>query len=195
MSGIEFFIIANPVLTYAAIFFGMFIEGEGIILLSSVFAWQGHLSWLYLGIAVITGVIAGDIVWYWLGRTLKGTAFGNWLDNRYEKQGGWIKDNVVANYGKYAIFAKFMYFTTHPTVFLVGWHELEFKKFLKITVFAGVLWALAVMLAGYFFGLTIELIGFKKIMKRIEIFVLILFGLLFVAERLLQKKFIKKMQK
>jgi membrane protein DedA with SNARE-associated domain len=74
-------------------------------------------------------------------------------------------------------------------------HELEFKKFLKITIWAGIAWALTVMLAGYFFGLTIELLGFKKIMKRIEIFVLILFGLLFVAERLLQKKFIKKIQK
>lgn len=30
MSGIEYFIVANPILAYTIVFLGMFIEGEGM---------------------------------------------------------------------------------------------------------------------------------------------------------------------
>ena len=187
LPGLAFFIIANPILTYSAVFLGMFIEGEGIVLIASIFAWQGHLSWFWLSIVVVTGMILGDLVWYTAGRTLQNTTFGKWLDRRYEKQGTWISENIVGHYAKYAILSKFMYFAYRPILFLVGWHNLPFKKFFRITIYSTVVWAAIVLLIGYFFGYTVDLIGFKKIAHRLEIVAIVVFGGLFLFEWLVRK--------
>ncbi len=183
MSGIEYFIHSNIALVYIIIFFGVIIEGEGIVLFSSVFAWQGLLNWPLLTLVIITGTISGDLLWYGAGRYLKGTKFGCWLDKRYEKYGGaLLGDKVMARYHWYAILNKFMYFTTKPTIFLVGWHDFNFKKFLKITSYSTVIWTLTMLLLGSIFGYTIHLIGFKKIVHRVEIFAVLLFVGIFILE-------------
>lgn len=193
MTSLELFISTHYLLSYLVVFFGMFVEGEGVILLASIFAWQGRLEWSFLALAVVSGTIIGDILWYLTGKYLRGTKLGIWLDNRYEKQGDWVNGMIVNHYGRFAILSKFLYFTTRPTIFLVGWHEFSFKKFLKITAFATLVWAAGVLAVGYFFGFAIHLIGFRKIVRRIEIFAVILFGVIFLAERLLKKLLIKKL--
>lgn len=192
MSGIEYFIIANPILAYAIIFLGMFIEGEGLIIFSSIFAWQGHLNWLILAATVLIGTMAGDILWYGGGRLLRGTRLGNWLDKRYEKHTDALDTNIREHYGRLAVLSKFMYFTTHPTIFLVGWNKFPFKKFLWITLYATTIWALSVLGIGYFFGYAIELIGYKRIVRRIEIFAIILFAIVFIAGNVLKKALRKR---
>lgn len=192
MSGLEYFIDANPILTYVIIFLGMLIEGEGIILLSSIFAWQGLINWGMLGIVAITGTITGDLLWYSGGKYLRNTRFGLWLDKRYEKTGVWVNENVVGRYESYAIISKFMYFTTRPTIFLAGWHKFNFRKFLKITTIATVIWAFILLGVGYFFGYTVHLIGYKQILHQIEIFAVGLFVAVFVVEYLVKKHFLKK---
>lgn len=192
MSGIEYFIIANPILTYAALFAGMFIEGEGLIIFASVFAWQGHLSWYLLALTVFAGTIAGDIVWYAGGRFLRGTRLGNWLDRRYESHTDALDKNIREHYGRLAILSKFMYFTTHPTIFLVGWNKFPFKKFLWITCYATFAWASTVLAAGYFFGYAIELIGYKRVVHRIELFAILLLVAVYLFGRILKKTIKKK---
>lgn len=187
MSGIEYFIIANPILTYAIVFVGMFIEGEGLIIFASIFAWQEKLSWGFLTLAVLAGTMAGDVLWYLGGRFLRGTRLGNWLDRRYEKHTDALDSNIREHYGRFAILSKFMYFTTHPTIFLVGWNKFPFKKFLWITCYATTVWALSVLAVGYFFGYAIELIGYKKIVHRIEIFAILLFLAVFIFGRMIKK--------
>ncbi len=189
---IEYFIIANPILTYAIIFLGMFIEGEGLIIFSSIFAWQGHLNWWLLAGTVLIGTMTGDMAWYAGGRLLRGTHLGNWLDRRYEKHTDALDTNIREHYGRLAVLSKFMYFTTHPTIFLVGWNKFPFKKFLWITLYSTTIWALSVLGIGYFFGYAIELIGYKRVVRRVEIFAIILFATIFVLGRLLKKMLRKK---
>ncbi len=194
-TGIEFFIHANPIIAYAIIFLGVVIEGDGTVLFASVFAWQGLISWPLLGAVVIIAGIAGDIFWYSAGKYLKGTKLGCWLDKHYEKAGGSaILEKVMARYHWYAVLNKFMYFTTKPTVFLVGWHDFEFKKFLRITTYATIIWAIILLIIGFGFGYTIHLIGFKRIVHRIEIFAAILFIGIFILEWGI-KKIVKKAEK
>lgn len=192
MNTIEIFLAASPLLAYSIIFFGVMVEGEGIILLASVFAAQGHLSWTGVAVAAILGTLIGDILWYLAGKHLKGTKLGCWLDKRYEKTGEWVNDWIVNRYHWYAILSKFMYFTTRPTIFLAGWHDYDFKKFLKITTYATLIWALVIMLVGYGFGYTISQIGFKQITHRLELFALTVFVGIFIIEwgigKLVRKK-------
>ncbi|MDO8601891.1 MAG: VTT domain-containing protein [bacterium] len=188
----EYFIIANPLLTYSIIFFGMFFEGEGIIILASIFAWQGHLNWGTLAGAILAGTYLGDLVWYAAGRMLRGTRFGNWLDRKYEKPGDTIKKAVTEHYGRFAILSKFLYFTTHPTVFIVGWHQFKFRSFLWVTLYSTLIWSAVVLGIGYFFGYAIELIGYKRVVHRIEIFAILLFTAVFIFSRLLKNQFRKK---
>jgi len=180
ITGIEYFILANQILTYAIIFFGMFIEGEGLIIFASIFAWQGHLNWLFLALTILAGTVAGDMVWYLGGRFLRGTRFGNWLDRKYESHTDTLDTNIREHYGRFAILSKFMYFTTHPTIFLVGWNKFPFKKFLWITLYSTAIWGLGVLSIGYFFGYAISLIGYRQFVHRIEIFAVLLLGLVFL---------------
>jgi len=75
-----------------------------------------------------------------------------------------------------------MYFTTKPTIFLVGWHDFNLKKFLRITTYATIIWTIILLIIGFGFGYTIHLIGFKRIVHRIEIFAAILFVGIFILE-------------
>jgi len=77
---------------------------------------------------------------------------------------------------------------------LVGWHEYPFKKFLWVTFYSSIIWLSVVFGVGYFFGLTVDLIGFQQVAKRAEILALILFVLVFVVGRLLQKRFAKRLK-
>lgn len=182
-------------MVYLIIFLGMFIEGEGIILFASIFAWQGLISWPLLAIVAIIGTIGGDVLWYSLGARMQNTRFGKWLDYRYEKTGAWVYENVVSKYPSYAIISKFMYFTTRPTIFLAGWHKLEFKKFLRITSYATAVWALIILGIGYFFGYTVNAIGFKKVMHKVEFLALGVFAGVFIIEFILKRFFFKKKPK
>lgn len=195
MSGVEYFIDANPVITYALIFLGMLIEGEGIVLFASVFAWQGLISWPILSIMVIGGTLVSDFVWYAGGKYLKDTRFGLWLDKRYEKTGRWVYENILSRYATYAILTKFMYFITKPTLFLAGWHKFPFKKFVKAAIISTLVWGIIILALGYFFGYAVNAIGFKKILHRLELFAVLLFVAIFVAERIINKLIFKKISK
>ena len=192
MDSVSAFLNASPIIAYIIVFFGVMIEGEGIILLSSVFAAQGNLNFIILAPVIIGGTIIGDLAWYMGGKHLKGTKLGCWLDKRYEKTGEWVNDWIVARYHWYAIVSKFMYFTTRPTIFLAGWHRFNFKKFFKITAYATIIWAFIMMAIGYGFGYTISQLGFKKVSHRIELFAIGVFFCVIVLEwtinRLVRKK-------
>jgi len=181
------FLSTEPFLAYLIIFVGVMLEGEGIILLASIFALQGHLGWTLLALTIISGTIIGDILWFEAGKHLKGTKLGYWLDKRYEKTGEWVDETIMNHFHWYAIISKFMYFTTRPTIFLAGWHGFEFKKFLKITTYATIIWATVIMSIGYGFGYTISQIGFKKIEHRIEFWAIGIFLAVFIIERLIKK--------
>lgn len=195
MSAIELFLAGSPILAYAIIFFGVMIEGEGIILLASIFALQGHLSWIWLAVAAISGTIIGDVLWFEAGRHLKGTKLGCWLDKRYERTGEWVDEVIMNRFHWYAIVSKFMYFTTRPTIFLAGWHGFDSKKFLKITIYSTIIWAVVIMIIGYGFGYTIDQIGFKKIAHRIELFAVAVFAGVFLLEWIIKTFVIRKAKK
>ena len=192
MTGIEHFIVANPFLSYALIFLGMFIEGEFIVLFASIFAWQGHLDWRILAVVVASGIITGDLTWYAIGRYLRGTRLGNWLDIRFERSLGWIHDRFVANYHLYAIPTKFIYYVNRATVFLNGWRQTNFKRFFWITCLAGITWTIIVVAVGSFVGYAVYLIGFRAVMKRIELVALGLFLSIFIIERSVKKYIISR---
>ena len=192
MSTIELFLTASPLIAYTIIFIGVMIEGEGIVLLSSIFALQGHLSWFWLAIAATTGTIVGDILWFEAGRNLKGTRLGCWLDRRYEKTSGWIEAMIMQRFHWYAVVSKFMYFTTRPTIFLAGWHDFEFKKFLKITTYSTVIWLAVIMGIGFVFGYTIDRIGLTKVTHRLELFAVAVFAGIFLLEWAIKKFVMRK---
>lgn len=186
--GIVEFIQENPTLVYCFVFLGVILEGEGVILFSSIFAWQGLISWFMLGAITIIGTIIGDVLWYTGGRKLKGTRVGIWLDKRYERYGGAaLLEKIMARYHWYAILNKFMYFTTKPTIFLVGWHDFNAKKFLRITTYSTIIWAIVMLAVGYVFGYAVDQIGFKRIVHRIEFFAIALFIGVFILEWVIKK--------
>jgi len=187
MTPVEAFIVANPLLTYLIIFFGMTFEGEGIVLLSSIFAGPGKtLAWSILAVVIFSGVVVGDLAWYAAGYYSRGTRVGCWLDRCLEKRSNWLRAKIVDRYSRYALASKFLYFTTHATVFVAGWHKLDFKKFWRITLWASGLWTVIMLIVGYLFYHFIELIGWKAVMHRIELVVVVLIAIALLGRWLTQ---------
>lgn len=106
------------------------------------FIFQGYLGAWGVPLLVITIFLAdmsGDLLWYTLGRTLRGTRFGGWVKNHLP---GYHKAEAkVEKHGKRLIFlSKFLYASAFPVIFSVGWTQMEFKKFFKNSVFSILVW-------------------------------------------------------
>lgn len=178
MNGIETllaFIAENPVIIYGIIFLAMFVEGEAVILLSSVIAWQGYLRWDALTTTFILGAYVGNLLWYAAGRYAEGTRLGRWFKGKATRLTGLFDRVVLERYPSFAILSKFLYGTNHATLFLVGWNKYSLKKFLVINLYANVIWVCTILVTGWILGFAVDSIGFKKILHQMQFLVLAIF--------------------
>lgn len=194
MTVLEDFVLANQLLSYLIVFGGMFIEGEVFFLTASIFVSQGYLDFWTLILVTLLGVILGDIVWYYLGRFSKDSWPGIWLAKKFPRYHEWIEQNFISRYWRMAFFSKFLYYVNRLTPLIAGWHKMEFRKFMKIHLAAGVLWVAGMVIISYFLGFIIEAIGVKAVLRRIE-WVLIGLGIIFIGgEYLLKILFSKRIK-
>ena len=134
-----------------------------IVYLVTIFL--GNLSafaglWLvfrgYFGIAgvpLMVGTIflsdlSADVLWYSLGRATRGTRFGNWVKGHlpwHDK----IERTIHRNGRGWLFVSKFVYGSTVPIGFSIGWATMEFKKFFRNSVFSILAWLPILLLLGY----------------------------------------------
>lgn len=195
MTGLEIFVVANPLLTYAFLFGGMFIEGELFFLMAAIFAWQGLLDWGWLILAIFSGVIIGDIAWYFLGRYARQTRLGFTLSKRFQTYDQWLDKNFMPRYFKMAFLSKFIAYVNRLTPIIAGWHGMALDRFAKIHFAAACLWVATVGIVTYIAGYFVGPEGIRWLIKRIEW--VALGGVLFFigGEYFLRKIFYKKIRR
>ena len=192
MSGLESFVLNHLFWAYAILFGGMFIEGEVFFLTAAVLAWQGYLNWWLIAVVAFFGVILGDIAWYWLGRKIERIPLiGLMLKVKMSTYQEWLEENFFSRYGRMAFYSKFLYYINRLTPLVAGWHKFDFRRFLKIHFFAGLLWVTANVAFGLIFGLIVGTEGMEFLLKRVE-YLLAGAAVVFIGGEYIAKTFFSK---
>jgi membrane protein DedA with SNARE-associated domain len=135
---------------YVALFIGVFLEGETILILAGFAAHLGHLNLALVILVAFAGSLAGDQFYFFLGRA-KGEPF-------LQKRPRWRKKvkKVWALFDRYRTFLilgfRFMYGLRTVTPFAIGFSSISAVRFLVFDAIGAAVWAAAVALVGYLFG-------------------------------------------
>jgi membrane-associated protein len=104
-------------------------------------------------VTLIAAALCGDNVNYWIGRTLGPKVF-RWEDSRFFNRKA--LDRTSAFYerhgGKTIVIARFVPIVRTFVPFVAGIGHMNYGKFLAYSIGGALLWVLALVYAGYFFG-------------------------------------------
>src|SRR5829696_926349 len=129
-----------------AVFFGSAVEGDVSLILAGVVA---HLGIFKFPLAVLVGSLgsmAGDLLWYGLGRS-RGTRF---RAGRFYRRFGPTVERLAARLGPWQLVAaRFVYGTKGASMIFWGLHGLSLKRFLLIDTVGCLLGSLVFTSLGY----------------------------------------------
>lgn len=135
---------------YAALFIGVFLEGETILILAGFAAHLGHLSLTWVILIAFAGSLAGDQFYFFLGR-VKGKTF-------LQKRPGWetkVK-RVWALFERYRTLLllgfRFMYGLRTVVPIAIGLSGISGIRFFVFNMIGAAIWSVVVAFVGYLFG-------------------------------------------
>jgi len=148
-------VIAVIVFAECGLLFGFFLPGDTVLFPLGLFIATGHvqtplwLACLILGLSAIVGNILGYGVGYAVGPKLF-----NKPDSRFFKREYVDKTHAFfEKYGAAAIFlGRFVPFVRTFITAVAGVGRMNFRRYLAISVFGGIVWVSAVTVLGYFLG-------------------------------------------
>lgn len=171
VSGFFADLITNyPLLTYPGLFLSIIIIGNPVTFSAFWLAFQEQFSFstiAWLVSFVIFTDICGDLTWYYMGRKLRGTPFGEKLHSKIPKAQD-VADHLEKYGSKWVFLAKYIPSSTFAIIFSAGWVNMPFGKFLKSSLFA--IFSSVIVIAGLTYGLSsgFTAIEAKSIFSRIE---------------------------
>ncbi len=159
-----------PLLTYPGLFLSIIIIGNPVTFSTFWLAFQEQFSFstiAWLVSFVILTDICGDLTWYYMGKKLRGTPFGEKLHSRIPKAKD-IAGHLEKHGGKWVFLAKYIPSSTFAIIFSAGWVNVPFKKFIKSSMLA--IFSSVIIIAGLTFGLSsgFNAVEAKNIFNRIE---------------------------
>ena len=135
---------------YWILFIGTFLEGEAILLLAGLLAFQGHLA--IIGVIVVSwfGSFCGDQFFFYLGRHK-----GRWLLHRFRSIARKFRTalRLIETYGNFVAFiSRFTYGFRIILPIILGVTDIAPGIFLRINLISALVWAVTFSLGGYLFG-------------------------------------------
>ncbi|MEK7181430.1 MAG: hypothetical protein AAB738_03845 [Patescibacteria group bacterium] len=186
--------IPSEFYTYLAIYFSTIIIGNAAAFSTFILAFLGrfgHWGFLYVIITVLLADISADCLWYFSGRWLHNTKFGNFIKNHLPHH-DLIYKHVHEGNLKWLYLAKFVSSTSAPFLFLIGWSQsLNFKKFFHLSIRTIIVW-LGLMIISTT-ALSLGLLPFQsiKFFKNLEVTITAI-AILFIGFEFLLKFLSKK---
>ena len=135
---------------YLAIVLVTFFEGESIVILAGAAARWGYLDVIGVVGAALAGSIAGDQLWYYVGRWwgCELLSRSRWWQSRAEK--------VFARLRRHDTWLiltfRFYYGLRSVTPFAIGAANVPRMRYLLLNMTGGVVWAIAFTAVGYVLG-------------------------------------------
>ena len=135
--------------------FGLPLPGESLLIVASMLASRGDISYVALFLSAWAGAVLGDSIGYLIGRR-----FGRALLLRYGSKVGLTADRLVrveamfARYGPVAVaFARFFDVLRQLNGVVAGSMEMPWRRFVLFNMLGAAQWVLAWTVAGYYVGL------------------------------------------
>lgn len=108
----------------------------------------GLLGFLCLIATIFLADMTGDLLWYSLGRSLRDTRFGLWVETHLP--GHAKAEALFQRKGqKWLFMSKFVLGFAPPIVFSIGWSGMDFKTFYKNSLLSILLWLPILTLLSY----------------------------------------------
>ncbi|WP_297486217.1 DedA family protein [Sulfurimonas sp.] len=170
------------------VFFGMMVEGTTMIIATGILCYLGMLSFGSAFLVAILGAIAGDQLWYFLGKryAIKLLDYFPSFKPRVEKL-----ENSVQNKGALLSFSgRFIYSGAILFPMTLGIYKYDHRTFSIFDTLGIMLWSFLGISLGYVLGTSAELIFGK--LEKVWHFVLILAFIIFIAWVIKKYLLIKK---
>lgn len=135
---------------YAAIVVVTFFEGETIVILAGIAASLGYLHLTSIIAAALTGSIAGDQTWFYVGR--------RWGTQLLDRREVWRQraDRVFMHLQRHQTWLmltfRFYYGLRSVTPFAIGAARVSRLRFLTLNAGGAVIWAVSFTFTGYLCG-------------------------------------------
>ena len=165
---LHFLLLSKP-LGYFLIFMGMTFEGDAVLFTIAFLAHQGFFDIGDTLFFLLTGVLFGDLLWYWVGHQFGASHFFliRWME-RFTKP---FEHHLTQRPFHTIFLSKFVYGFHHPLLLRAGALHLELKNFIRIDFVASCAWIVIVGGIGYFSSASLVLI--RHYLKSIEIALLL----------------------
>ena len=160
---------------YIGVLIGTFLEGETILIIAGFLAHQGYLELIYVIVAAFVGTLAGDQLYFYIGR-FKGKKF---IENRPAWQPRIKRVNTLLDKHQTLVILGFRFVYGIRTVvpFVLGTSGISPIRFLILNACGAFVWAVVIGALGYYFGYAVEgVLGNIKHYEKWIIAVIILMG-------------------
>jgi membrane protein DedA with SNARE-associated domain len=154
-----YFIVLGAVFLERSVFIGLIVPGDIILALGGIYAARGDLTLAWVIVIGILAAVAGESTGFWLGRRygrglVRRVPLVNRLEGRLDAAEAYFRKNggrTVA-IGRYATAAGAF------VPFVAGLSRMRYGRFLAFDVPAIVVWAIAIVLVGYFLEGQLDLV-------------------------------------
>lgn len=139
---------------YAAILVGTFVEGETVLVLGGFAARRGYLALSWVMVAAFLGALAGDQLFFWLGR--------RWGRRAVEKRPSWSArlaqvDTLLARHGSlFLVGFRFLYGLRTISPVAIGASRVPAARFIALDLIGCTAWSIAISSIGWAFGAAVE---------------------------------------
>ena len=136
------------ILLETSILVGLVVPGDSIVIVAATGV-AGPVEFVSLVVAVVIGALAGESIGFALGRhfgpRIRASRLGRWIGEQH-----WVRaENYLDRRGGIAVFASRFLPVLHSLIPLtVGMSTMPYRRFMRWTVPACVLWALAYVSVG-----------------------------------------------
>jgi len=180
---------------YWALFVGTFLEGEMILVIGGFLCHRGYLDLPLVIFAAFAGSLAGDQLYFFLGRT-KGNRF---LSKRpsWEPNIAYARALLKRHMIPLAIGFRFIYGIRPVTPFVFGMSAIKTMTFLFLNALGALLWSVAIASLGYLFGSAMKIfIGNVERYEREALVAIVIVGVaIWTVHRFIRKRKIKRSKK
>ncbi len=179
----------HRILSYLIIFFGIFIEGEVILLLAGVLSHRGFLDISDVIIIASSAVVLHDLLYWSIGRKLLKTNKKRILFINLEKLKG-ILERLRIDDGLYIFISKFAWSLNRIVLISSGYLKISAKELLRYSIPAAIIWSTTLISLGHVFASKTGLLK-KDITTAAVLLTIFVVGII-LLESLLRKTIIRK---
>ncbi len=141
------FLQTHRELGYIVIFVAMIFEGDLFLFSAAFLTHRGFFDPLNMFVTILTGVLTGDLLWYWIGLRLQERE--GWV-TRWAKKIAEPFDDHLQHRTFHTIFlSKFIYGVHHAILIRAGMLRMGLDRYIKTDFLSSVLWIAVVGTLGF----------------------------------------------